>query len=232
MVRGGRGRELTTLRWSSSARRSRTRIETATRSCARSSGRCPAATSARHSFAASLSILREVGVLLHELRDPAGGEAGPVGPHQQLAVAVRTGADADGRDVEQLLGDLRARHPTAPSRARRRTRRRPRTAWASASSCCGALAAALDDVAAEPVLALRGEADVRHHRDAGADDAADLLGAALAALELDRVRAGLLHEPDRGVQRVVRPGLVGAERHVGDDERALHGAGDRAGRAG
>ena len=40
------------------------------------------------------------------------------------------------------------------------------TACASASSCSTPLAAALDDVAAEPVLALRGEADVGHDRDA------------------------------------------------------------------
>ena len=46
------------------------------------------------------------------------------------------------------------------------------TAWASAEQLLGALAAALDDVPAETVLALRREADVRHHRDAGAHDAA------------------------------------------------------------
>ena len=37
------------------------------------------------------------------------------------------------------------------------------------------------------------------------DDAPDLLGAAHAALELDRVRPRFLHEPERGVQRLVRP---------------------------
>ena len=47
--------------------------------------------------------------------------------------------------------------------------------------------ATLDDVAAETVLALRGEPDVRHHRDAGTDDPLDLLGAAHAALALHRV---------------------------------------------
>ena len=61
------------------------------------------------------------------------------------------------------------------------------------------VAAALNPVAAEAVLALRGEAEVRHHRDAGADERAHLLGDGGAALELDRVRAGLLHEPDRRV---------------------------------
>ena len=37
----------------------------------------------------------QVGVALDELGDPPGGQAGPVGPHQQLAVAVRAGADAE-----------------------------------------------------------------------------------------------------------------------------------------
>jgi hypothetical protein len=51
----------------------------------------------------------------------------------------------------------------------------------------GAFAAPLDDVATEAVLALRGEADVRHHRDAGAHDPLDLLRAADTSFELHRV---------------------------------------------
>ena len=78
------------------------------------------------------------------------------------------------------------------------------TAWASSSSGCARVAAALDDVAAEAVLALRGEPDVGHHRDAGAHDALDLLRAADAAFQLHRVAAGLLHEPDRRVERLAR----------------------------
>ena len=92
-----------------------------------------------------------------------------------------------------------------------------------------AVAAPLDEVTAEAVLALRGEADVRHDGDARIHDAPDLLGAAPSALELHRVGAGLLHEPHGGVQRLQRPGLVRAERHVGHDERALDRLGDRAG---
>ena len=177
--------------------------------------------------AASVSTPREVGVLLHERRDAAGGEAGPVGPDQQLAVGVRAGADADRRDRQlrgDPLGDL-GRHHLQHDGERAGVLDGVRVG----EQLLGALAAALDDVAAQLVLALRREPDVRHHRDAGRHDAADLLGAAHAALELDRVGAGLLHEAERGVQRLVGPGLVRAERHVGDDERALHGAGDGAG---
>ena len=41
-----------------------------------------------------------------------------------------------------------------------------------------------------------------------------------AALELDGVRAALLHEPHRRLERLLGRGLVGAERQVGDDQRA------------
>ena len=64
------------------------------------------------------------------------------------------------------------------------------------------LAPALDPVAAERVDRLRGEAEVRHHRDAGRDQLLDLPGHPLAALQLDRVRPGLLEEPGGGGQRL------------------------------
>ena len=95
----------------------------------------------------------------------------------------------------------------------------------------GVVAATLDDVASEAVLALRREADVCHHRDTRSNDTFDLLGAANTALELDRLRSGLLHEPDGGPKRLVGPVLVGAERHVGHDEGAArpthHGCSER-----
>ena len=83
--------------------------------------------------------------------------------------------------------------------------------------------------AAEGVLALRREADVRHHRDAGLVQQPDLRSYADAALELDRLRAALLHHADGGVERLLRAGLVGAEGQVGHDQRALRGAGDGLG---
>ena len=96
----------------------------------------------------------------------------------------------------------------------------------------GRVAAALDPVAAEGVLALRGEADVGHHRDAALAEAGDLRGHLDAALELHAVGEALLHEAGGGGVGLLRRGLVGAERQVADDQRAVHraahGAGERA----
>ena len=52
-----------------------------------------------------------------------------------------------------------------------------------------------------------------------------------AALQLDRLRAALLHQPDGGGQRLLGPGLVAAERHVGDDQRARGAADDGPGQS-
>ena len=89
--------------------------------------------------------------------------------------------------------------------------------------------AALGAVAAEHRGRLRREADVAHHGDAGADDRAGPLGGGAAALELDRVAAGLLDEALRGVHRQRVGGLVGAERQVADQQRRLQAAADGAG---
>ena len=69
---------------------------------------------------------------------------------------------------------------------------------------------------------------MRHHRNAAVDEIADGLGHAPAALELDGAAVGLLHHA-RGIAEGDRRALlVGAERHVDDDQRALgaahHGA--------
>ena len=76
----------------------------------------------------------------------------------------------------------------------------------------GGVTAALDAEAAEAVDALRGETDVRHHRDAGRGDRRDLIGDALTAFEFHRVRAGLLEHAGGGRQCLRRTGFIAAER--------------------
>ena len=71
--------------------------------------------------------------------------------------------------------------------------------------------------------------EVAHHRDARRDQVLDVVRDPLAALELDRVRARFLHEPDGGVQRLGRRRLVGAEGQVRDHHRPAGSADDGGG---
>ena len=108
------------------------------------------------------------------------------------------------------------------------TQNAPASASATASSInrCGVIAAALDPVAAEGVLALRGEADVRHDRDAGLDHGADGVGVEFSAFDLDGVGQALLQEPHAGGDRLLGGDLVAAERQVRDHQGPPRGAGD------
>ena len=68
-----------------------------------------------------------------------------------------------------------------------------------------------------------------HHRDARRDQFLDLVQHPVAALELDRVRAGLLQEPGRRGQRLLRRALVRAERQVSHDQRPASAPDHRGG---
>ena len=80
------------------------------------------------------------------------------------------------------------------------------------------VAAALDPVAPERVLALGGEADVGHDRDAASGQQLDLGRHLAASLELDAVGTAFLHEADGGVVGLLGGALVGPEGEVADDE--------------
>ena len=102
------------------------------------------------------------------------------------------------------------------------------SASASSSTRAGALGrAALGAVAAERRRGLRREADMAHHRDAGAHDRPRAVGHRAATLELDGVAAGLLDEAVRGADGLRVGRLVGAERQVADEQRRLEAAPDR-----
>ena len=95
----------------------------------------------------------------------------------------------------------------------------------------GRVAAALDPVAAEGVLALRREADVGHHRDAAL--ARRLIWGAISTppSSFTQWARPSFMKRDAGGVGLLRRALVGAEGQVADDERALyraaHGAGER-----
>ena len=139
----------------------------------------------------------QVGVLPNELGNASGSEPGPVGPDQELAVNVGAGADTDSRNRESggdLCGDIRGHHleyhgkSTGLLHRERVSHQGP-----------GALAATLDDVPAQSVLTLRGEADVAHDGDTRRNNAPDLFSAAHATLQFDRVRVGLFHKTKSSV---------------------------------
>ena len=72
----------------------------------------------------------------------------------------------------------------------------------------------------QPQMAHHGNADLHQPR-SGLDDSA-------SALELDGRRAALLDQPSRIAKRLGHAHLVGHERHVGHDQRALGATSDRA----
>jgi hypothetical protein len=82
--------------------------------------------------------------------------------------------------------------------------------------------------AAQLVEALGRQADVTHHRDAGADEATHELGVDRTTLELDGVAVALLHELAGAGHALLDRRLVRHERHVADDVGPPGAARDRA----
>ena len=70
---------------------------------------------------------------------------------------------------------------------------------------------------------------MRHDRDAVRGESANGLDHLGAAFDLDRVHARLFQKTRRIAEGVGRAGLVGAERHVADEERPRRAARDRRG---
>ncbi len=148
-------------------------------------------------------------------------------PDEHLAVRGAAGADADRGDPEPL-GD--ARRDRGGDRLEHE-----REAAGSLERLCvlvqanGLLGRApLSLEAAERGRRLRGQADVPHHRHAGAHDRVDARQHRACTLELDRVGTRLLDEADRVRDGLLVGDLERAEGHVGDDERAVRAARRRA----
>src|SRR5437016_1014363 len=138
----------------------------------------------------------DVGVALGELRLELAVEAKHVVQHEHLAIAVHAGADTDRGDRELLSGERadRRRHALEDDRKRARIFEREGVVDQPPRRASGLR---LHLEAAELRHALRGEADVRHDRDAVRGERADRLDYLRAALDLDRVHAGFLEEPGR-----------------------------------
>jgi hypothetical protein len=179
---------------------------------------------------ALVHLLLEVGVALDEARAEAVPDAEQVVEDEHLPIGRGAGADADHGDLEQrheLVGDgawdrLEHQREAAGILQRERLGGDPRGSSGGAP---------LRLPASQRGGRLRGQAHVAHHRDAGAHDRPCALGRRLAAaLQLDRLAAGLLDHPQCRADRLLVGDLVGAERQVADHQRraqaAAYGAGE------
>jgi hypothetical protein len=70
---------------------------------------------------------------------------------------------------------------------------------------------------AERAGGLRGQSDVAHHRDTGANNGGGSLGDLLTTLEFDGIGAALLQEAARILDRAACVNVVGEEWQIGDD---------------
>jgi hypothetical protein len=135
-----------------------------------------------------------------------------------------TGSDADGGDLDELghltgeLGRNALEHEReGPGRLDGRRRCEERRARLGA--------AALDLEAAELVNRLRGQAEVGLDRNLGRDQRLENVDP--RPFDLHRRGASLLDEAQGVGDRLLRPEMEGAERHVGDEESALQPASHR-----
>ena len=167
--------------------------------------------------------LVEVGVALHEPRCPGVAVAEQVVVDQHLAVAAGAGADADGRDLEAFGDRLRDRCRHALEHQREGAGGLDRQRVVDQLQRGGG-GPALRLVAAERGRRLRRQAEVAHHRDAGARDGQDAVERRAGALHLHAVGATLLDEPagrHHGIRRFYNCGEASSLDHSNSDRHNL-----------
>ncbi len=142
---------------------------------------------------------------------------------EHLSVAVRTCADADGRDV-QLLCDLLCQ------RCRYTLQYYGERACLLYAACivenllCRSLALALYAEAAKRIDRLRCHTDMGADRNGRVDNRANLFADRGAALELDSLCAAFLHQTAGVDQGVIGGCLIGHERHIRNEQRIFRAA--------
>ena len=159
----------------------------------------------------------------HELRHGIDREPQHVIRDQHLAVAMRTGANADGRNPQiggdELRHGLRNgfQHHGKRSGCFERQRISPKARGILVAT--GLLAES-----AKLVHGLRQESQVPHHRNSGGDQTRCRLDGRSTAFDLHGRCAALLHQAPRMAQRFFWVDLVGHKGQVGHQQRASHTA--------
>ncbi|KAG1450140.1 hypothetical protein G6F57_016478 [Rhizopus arrhizus] len=152
-------------------------------------------------------------------------QAEEVMQYQHLAIALRAGADADGRHVHRRrdLGSDRGRHAFEHHDAGAGSGHGPGIFHQLARG----IASALDLEATQAQHRLRGQAQMRADRDLALDQIADDVDLEAGTFDLDHLGTGL-QQLQRGIQRAFGRS-VGAKRQVGHQQRTLQYAGHGAG---
>jgi len=154
-----------------------------------------------------------------EERGVGGQGADEVTGHQDLAVGVRAGADADEGDLDEFLevSDQFHRHGFDDD---------CQTAGVLEVECVGddiagfsGTVVALDFEAAETAGALRGEADVADDGHPEARQTLDQRLQLLPSLDLEPIHPGRLDQPRGSPDALLDPGLEGSEGEIGNEER-------------
>ncbi len=165
-----------------------------------------------------LAIAAQMRIPLDEFRLERGEQPQHVIDHEDLPVAARRGADADGRDRDPGGDPVRERRGHLFQNDRERACLIHRAGIGQQR--LGGIAAALHLVAAKRVDRLRRQPDMRHHRHAARHQKRDGFGHVPPAFQLDRRSACLGHQMCCAAKCLFGAFLVAAERHVDDQHRS------------
>ena len=170
-----------------------------------------------------LHDLTDLRKLLHKTRHATGANTHHVLPHQHLTGGHIRGTNADSRhSAHSLIHQLRSlgSHHLHEHAERASLSQRHRIL----TNTLRRITAALHTETAQSMLRLRGETNMRHHRNTGTHQGTNPLSHRRISLNLDRVRAALLHQANSARHRLLRGLLIRTKRQICNH----HGAGGTA----
>src|SRR5579872_3908221 len=172
------------------------------------------------------NLFAEIGVLAREFRRAVDAQAHEIVENEHLAVAIRAGADANGRDAK-FLRDARGEFARHGFEDDGKSSGGFDSARVAHQAFGGLDRFSLNAKTTEFENGLRREADVRHHGDFRFDEARNRFHALFAAFEFHRLGA-VFHKTKRVANCFLGRNVKCAERHVRDDECATGSAANGA----